>query len=70
MHPNREDTRRETRHGTTKTWNDTAKTKAGQDSFTRNAAKIWNIAPSSITNAKTLAQAKKAIWNFCKTLPI
>ena len=33
-------------------------------------AKIWNQAPSSIKEAKTMAIAKKLVKNYCKTLPV
>ena len=41
----------------------TCKAKA---TFMNDAAQVWNIAPESIRNAKTLWAAKKAIKTFCK----
>ena len=50
-------------------WNQDAKSKAEKECFSRNAAKIWNAAPSVIKNATTLGVAKKLIKLHCKTLP-
>ena len=38
--------------------------------FMNDAARLWNKAPESIRNAKTMLAAKKAIKTFCKTLPV
>ena len=40
------------------------------NSFIGDAARLWNKAPISIRNAKTLGTAKKEIKDFCKKLPI
>ena len=61
---------RSVRPSTTRKWNQDAKSTAEKDSFSRNAAKIWNAAPPSVKNAKSLRAAKNEIKKFCKTLPI
>ena len=40
-----------------------------QESFLRDAAKIWNNAPINVKNAKSLYLAKKEILKFVKTIP-
>ena len=57
------------RPGTTRQWNQDAKTTAEKESFSRSAAKLWNNLPIEIKNNKSLFTAKKAIKNYCKTLP-
>ena len=39
-------------------------------SFQYPSVQIWNAAPSSVTNATSESQARKAIREFVKTLPI
>ena len=39
-------------------------------SFIFDAAKVWNKAPEKIRTSKTLTTAKKAIQEYCKSLPI
>ena len=51
-------------------WNQDAKTTAEMESFSINAAKIWNNAPASIKNATSLLKAKNEIKKYCKTLPV
>ena len=41
-----------------------------QSTSTSDAIKVWNKAPSSVTESMSLYQAKKAIKAFVKTLPI
>ena len=41
-----------------------------QNTSTSDAVRIWNRAPKSITEAKTLLQAKVAIKEFIKSLPV
>ena len=43
---------------------------ASKESFSRNAAKLWNSAPQNITAAKSLSAAKREIKKHCKMLPI
>ena len=45
-------------------WNQDAKTTAEKESFTRNAAKIWNNAPAYIKNATSLLKAKNEIKKY------
>ena len=61
---------RTVRTTTYRMWNQDARTRAEKESFSRNAAKIWNTAPMAIKNATTLNTAKKEIKKHCKTLPI
>ena len=60
----------ELRPKTNRIFNDTARLKVSQSSFNIDAARIWNNAPEDVHNATTLSSAKRAIKNFCKTLPI
>ena len=64
------ETDRSVRPSTTRKWNQDAKTSAARESFSRNAAKIWNKAPNSIKLAKSLSLAKKEIKKHCQMLPI
>ena len=41
-----------------------------QESFTRDAGRLWNRAQEKIKQTKTLTSAKIAIKEYCKTLPI
>ena len=41
-----------------------------QNTSTSDAIKIWNQAPTSVTECKTLHQVKTAIKAYCKSLPI
>ena len=61
---------RSVRQNTTRQWKQDGKTTMAKESFTRSAAIIWNQAPGSIKDAKTLNAAKKAIQQYCQTLPI
>ena len=61
---------RQVRPGTSRKWNQDTKFAAAKECFSRNAAKLWNIAPADIKNAKTINIAKKAIKIYCKSLPI
>ena len=60
---------RTVRPGTTRLWNQDARTSAEKESFSRSAAKLWNSLPTEIKNTKTLFSAKKAIKAYCKLLP-
>ena len=51
-------------------WKDSAKTKAGLESFGIDTAKLWNIIPADINNATSIGIAKNAIKKFCKTLEL
>ena len=41
-----------------------------KNSFIGDGAKLWNNAPETITNAKSIDIAKKAIKKYRKTLPL
>ena len=53
------DTDRTLRTSSCRLWNQDAKTRAERESFSRNAANIWNNAHLAIKNATTLTAAKK-----------
>ena len=46
------------------------RTNVTRNSSTSDAIRIWNLAPSSITEANSLYQAKIAIKSFIKLLPL
>ena len=46
------------------------RTIATQNTSTSDAIRIWNLAPDSLTNSKTVYIAKDQIKNFIKSLPI
>ena len=58
------------RASSSRLWNQDARSRAEKESFSRNAAKIWNAAPLGIKNASALNSAKRVIKIHCKTLPI
>ena len=68
--PNRIECSRAVRTTTTKKWKDTALTKAARESIGIDCAKLWHIAPISVTTATSLVSAKREIKLFCKTLEI
>ena len=51
-------------------FNDSAKSKMASQSFNVDAAKLWNLAPTSVTNATTLIIAKRAINLLVKSFPV
>ena len=53
-----------------KLWKDTAKSKAGSESFCIDTAKLWNNISPEIKNAKTIGISRNAIKKFCRTLEI
>ena len=61
---------RQLRPSTSRAWNQDARTGPEKESFTRNAAKIWNMAPNELKTINSQPMAKKAIKEFCKKLPI
>ena len=63
-------TERSVRPTTNRKWNQDCNSTAARESFSRNAAKLWNSAPLTIKNAKNLNLAKKEIKKHCKMLPI
>ena len=70
FHPNRENSERIVRPGTTKLWNYEAKTSVAKISFSRDMSKLWNNAPMNITSATSLSGAKREIKIFCKQLAL
>ena len=70
FNPNRVNSDRTVRPGTTKLWNDEANTTSAKISFSRDMAKLWNNAPLNITNAPCLSGAKREIKKFCKQLAL
>ena len=61
---------REVRPPTVKLWKDDTRVTNAKESFLRDAAKLWNNAPLSVKNAKTIYLAKKEIVKYCKTIAI
>ena len=55
------------RPSSTRLWNQDAKLPAAKDSFSRSAAKLWNLAPTCIKNALNLNGAKKEISKYCQS---
>jgi hypothetical protein len=49
---------------------ETSKYGVSQSSFHMDAARIWNSAPSAVTNAKTLVELKRITTVYARTLPI
>ena len=64
------DNERILRPGSSMVWKEDARKKIAKESFSRNAAKVWNQAPVTVKNATTLGLAKSAIKLHCLTLPI
>ena len=60
----------ETRSITRRDLTEVGRSTKAKKSFTCDAAKVWNKAPDKIKIARTLASAKKAIKEHCKSLPI
>ena len=54
----------------TRTFDDTARLANSKYSFNVDSARLWNLAPPSITQAQSLSLAKKAIMTHVKTLPV
>ena len=46
------------------------KSRLRENSFQLPCAKLWNLAPKSVTNAQSEPKARKAIRDFVKTLPL
>ena len=61
---------RSMRPSTNRKWNQDAKNSVTKESFSRNAAKIWNAAPIIVKMAKSLSAAKNEIKKYCKSLPL
>ena len=48
----------------------TGQSKLQMQSFINHAARIWNLAPASIKDCKSIGTVKYCIKSFVKTLPI
>ena len=46
------------------------RTNKARNNFVGDATRIWKRAPTSVTEATTLRRAKKAIKEFCQSLPV
>ena len=46
------------------------RTNKARNTFVGDATRIWKRAPTSVTEATTLRRAKKAIKEFCQSLPV
>ena len=68
--PDRIETGRAVRTTTTKEWKDDFKSKAASENVSRDMARLWNSAPTSIKVANSLNKAKTQIKIFCKTIEI
>ena len=66
----REGNQREMRMGTRRELEEGGRTRTVAESFAREAGRVWNTAPNTIKDAKTISAAKKAILEYCKTLPV
>ena len=53
-----------------RTYNDSAKFKISQSSFHVDAARIWNLAPTTVTASKSIGELKRTSTSFAKSLPI
>ena len=69
-HVNHAETGREVRPSTNRMWNEDSRTRAAKEGSSRDAAKLWNMAPITIKNELTMSGAKTLIKSYCKTLPI
>ena len=54
----------------TRIFDDSARLANSKYSFNVDSARLWNLAPTAITQAQTLSLAKKAILTHVKTLPV
>ena len=61
---------RTVRPNTIRQWKEDGETALARDSFSRNTAKLWNQAPTKLKEANSLPLAKKAIKEYCQTLPV
>ena len=51
-------------------FNDSSRLAISKQSFSIDAARLWNQAPACLTSASTLSAAKSAILTFAKSLPV
>ena len=61
---------RKLRPTSTRLWREDGKSSVARESFTRNTARIWNQAPRAQIEALPLAQAKKLVKEYCKSMPV
>ena len=66
--PNKLQSERSIRPTSIKHWKDSANLKIAQESFTIDAARLWNLAPSIIKQAETLQKAKTKIKEWCSQM--
>ena len=57
---------RTSRPSTERIFNENSKSKIGEPSFCTIAAKIWNLAPQEVRDAKTIFESKRLIKKYCK----
>ena len=53
-HVNRVETGREVRPSTSRMWNEDSQTRAAKESFSRDTAKLWNMAPIALFSTNIL----------------
>ena len=68
--PQRQTTGMTVRSTSIRDWKEDSSTKTGKSSFIIDTTRLWNQAPTNIKSANSLNQAKKAIKQYCLTLPI
>ena len=61
---------RQVRESTRRTKTEGGRLKSTLASFSRDTGRLWNQAPKTIKEAKTVYAAKSEIRKYCKTLPI
>ena len=66
--PNKVQTERSIRPTSIKQWKDSANLKIAQESFTIDAARLWNLAPTDIKQAESLQKAKTNIKKWCSQI--
>ena len=68
--PNKVQTERSIRPTSIKQWKDYANLKIAQESFTIDAARLWNMAPLNIKQAESLQKAKTNIKIWCSQMTL
>ena len=58
------------RHQANRVFNDSSRLRISKQSFSVDAARLWNLAPISVKLAPTIGAAKSAILAHAKTLPV
>ena len=67
---NKVQTERSIRPTSIKQWKDYANLKIAQESFTIDAARLWNMAPLNIKQAESLQKAKTNIKIWCSQMTL